>query len=334
MDTQRQQSAEAHSIQAHPWRERAERAIVVLAIVAVFSVVVMVLNYRFPALGVPHDATTIAQEAKTPGLAYVDALIHIYEAGMTPWLGNDRLWPTVFLDNPQNFQLGELEGVRYAARVLRDNLTRLRTTDLIDHDVEEAFTRLSIGPGSWMLPSAESQYDRGIAALRRYRARLAAGHAHFYPRADNLMELISQLNSLLGGANTRLYNCIGNFTTRLSEEMAGETAGGEHLMQAEVPWTEIDDQFYYARGVAYVYRELMVAVTQDFAPVLNERNAMSLAQSIVRDFLNYAQFEPWYIANGSFGSMWANHPYQLLGLLSQARERARSLNSMLTVTRE
>ena len=41
-----------------------------------------------------------------------------------------------------------------------------------------------------------------------------------------------------------------------------------------------------------------------------------------------------YVANGSFGSMWANHPYQLLGLLSQSRERARSLNSMLTVTRE
>lgn len=306
----------------------------VLATLVLATLVIMVLNYRFPEATPYNDGKVPAAAGQTPGLAYVDALLHVYEDGMKPWLPNDWLWPSALLDNPQNFQLGELEGVRYAVRVLRDNLTRLRTTDLIDHDVEEAFTSLSIGPRSWLLPSAESQYRRGFNALRRYRERLAAGQAHFYPRADNLMELVGQLNSLLGGSNTRLYNCVGDFTTRLSEEMSGETTDKQHVAQADVPWSAVDDQFYYARGVAFVYRELMAAVVQDFAAILIERNAMSLAQSILRDFLDYTQFEPLYVANGGFGSMWANHPYQLLGLLSQARERARSLNSMLTVTRE
>lgn len=314
--------------------------IVVLAAVVVFCAFEMVRNYRFPHFATKKDPAVAAEEAKTPGLAYVDALLYIYDEGMKPWLPNDKIWPTILLDNPQNFQLGELEAMRYGVQVLRNNLTRLRTTDLIDPDIDEAYTRFSNPPTDWMFPSAEARFKAGATALRRYRARLAAGQAHFYPRADNLMEMLSQFNSLLGGANTRLYNCVGNFTTRMSEEMQGEGRAtgtdGEpkHLMQAEVPWSKIDDQFYFAQGVAFGYHEIMVSVLQDFAGVLLERNATALAQSIVRDFLDYSQFEPLYVANGSFGSMWANHPYQLLGLLSQSRERARSLNSMLTVTRE
>lgn len=330
------------TIHASHHKGDAGRNLIVLVIGAlvVFCVFEMVRNYSFPKFSVRKDPAVAAEEAKTPGLAYVDALLYIYDEGMRPWLPNDKLWPTVLLDNPQNFQLGELEAMRYGVQVLRNNLTRLRTTDLIDPDVDEAYTRFSNPPTDWMFPSSEARFEAGANALRRYRAKLAAGQAHFYPRADNLMEMLSQFNSLLGGANTRLYNCVGNFTTRISEEMAGDGRAtgvdGEprHLMQAEVPWSKIDDQFYFAQGVAFGYHEIMVSVLQDFAGVLLERNATSLAQSIVRDFLDYSQFEPLYVANGSFGSMWANHPYQLLGLLSQSRERARSLNSMLTVTRE
>ncbi len=325
---------------SHHRGEGRSLVVVVVGVLLAFVAIEMIRNYDFPHFATTKDPKLVEEERKTPGVAYVDALLHLYDEGMRPWLPNDRTYPTVLLDNPQNFQLGLLEAMRYGVVVLRNNLTRLRTTDLIDPDVDAAYTRFSNPPKDWFFPSAEARYKAGAEALRRYRTRLANGQAHFYPRADNLMEMISQFNSLLGGANTRLYNCVGNFTTRTSEEMGGDTAQpvattpGSHLMQAEVPWSEIDDQFYYAQGVAFGYHEIMVAVLQDFAPVLAERNAAALAQSIVRDFLDYSQFEPLYVANGSFGSMWANHPYQLLGLLSQSRERARSLNSMLTVTRE
>ena len=38
-------------------------------------------------------------------------------------------------------------------------------------------------------------------------------------------------------------------------------------------------------------------------------------------------------ANGSYDTLWANHPYMLLGVLSQAREKGNSLISMLNVSR-
>jgi len=46
------------------------------------------------------------------------------------WMPNDVFWPTVLLDNMPNFQLGELEVVRYNVRVLRDRrpLTPFPTT--------------------------------------------------------------------------------------------------------------------------------------------------------------------------------------------------------------
>lgn len=303
---------------------------VLLALWLVSAPFVMVFNYGFPE---PSPRTgVVAEEGQPPGVAYVDALLRVHEDGMRPWLVNDRVMPTILLDNPQHFQRGELEAMRYGVRLLRDNLSRQRSTDAIDPDVEKAYNSLAISAESWWLPRAEGEYDKARRALERFRARLVSGHAQFHPRVDNLVELLKQMNSLTGGANTRLYNCIGDLEVRLSEETAEDPIlSGERVVDTDVAWSAVDDHFYYARGVAYVYREIMLAVLHDFRDVLEVRNGDELAESIVTDFLDHAQFEPLYVANGSYGSLWANHPYQLLGLLSQVRERSRSLISVLSV---
>ncbi|MBF0529038.1 MAG: DUF2333 family protein, partial [Deltaproteobacteria bacterium] len=139
------------------------------------------------------------------------------------WLPNNKLWPTVFLDNPQNFQLGELEAVRYSVRVMRDRLTRTRTTDKIDQDCEAAFVYFSNDPFKWILPSAESKFKAGVKSLRAYEERLANGQAEFYPRSDSLNDLLDQYTSLLGGVNTRLANAPRRSHKVLSEETSGDS---------------------------------------------------------------------------------------------------------------
>lgn len=312
--------------------------IVLLALYVVLTPAIMVASYRFPSLSTPPDAAAAGTEADdttqaaVPGVAYVDALLRIHDDGMRPWLPNDRVWPTVFLDNPQNHQLGQLEGLRYAVRMLRDHLSRQRTTDALDPDVEEAHSRLNIAADSWMFPRAEDEYEQAAKALRRYRERLLAGEARFHPRADNLVELLYQFNSLTGGANARLYNCVPDIKVRTSSEVIDDpNLRGERLMINPVSWSEVDDQFYYAQGVAYAYREVLLAVRSDFVEILQQRNADELLDSMLTDFLDLAQFEPIYVANGRFGSLWANHPHQLLSLLSQVRERSRSLMTMLDI---
>lgn len=266
------------------------------------------------------------------GVAYVDALIGCYEQHMTHWMVNDRIAPTILLDNPQNFQKGVRQGMLYGLRVLRDNLSRQRGTDVIDPDVDVAFQKFNISPEAWYLPSAEGEYRKGIEALRRYRERLINGKAPFHPRADNFAELLTSFNNLTGGANTRLLNCIPDVRERYSEETMGDpTSSGESVISTRVAWSEVDDHFYYSRGVALVFRDVMAAVNQDFSEILEQRNAQELSKGMVVDFLDVAQFEPIYVARGSFDSLWANHPFKLLALLSQVRERSRSLHTMVAI---
>ena len=291
---------------------------------------VMVASYSF---GQPSTITSSQREhANVDGVAYVDALIHCYESSMTHWMVNDRIAPTIFLDNPQNFQLGVREGVLYGTRVLRDNLSRQRSTDAIDEDVRLAHERLSYDPNHWIIPQSETSIREGIRHLRKYRERLITGQAKFYPRADNLAELLQQFNSVTGGANVRLTNCIPGAERKIGEETLGDpTLSGEEIVQTRVPWSKVDDEFYYARGVAFAYREVMVAINHDFRELLEQRNAQELSKSIVVDFLDRVQIEPIYVANGGLDSAWPNHPAKLLGVLSQVREKSRSLHTMVAI---
>ncbi|MEM7519138.1 MAG: DUF2333 family protein, partial [Planctomycetota bacterium] len=297
----------------------------------VITPAVMYACHSFPKLS-PRNSYP-AQSDQVAGVAYCDALLYCYEEGMADnWMVNDRLAPTIFLDNPQNFQLGMLEGMRQALRVLRESLSRQRSTDAIDEDADTAFSSFNFDPNSWLLPRTEAEYRKGMSALRNYRERLIAGKAGFYPRADNLSRFLLDMNSVAGGANNRLLNCIPDQRMRLSEETAGDPAtSGEQKVDVRVPWSTVDDHFYYARGVAFVYRETLAAVNHDFREILEQRNADEFSTAIVNDFISGTQFNPVYVANGRFESLWANHPYKLLGLLSQVRERTRSLRSMVTL---
>ena len=166
---------------------------IAVGILFVFIVFVMITNYKFPKY------FQTETDKKDTGEAFAQTLVTISDEMANRWLPNDfLLYPTRLLDNPQNFQLGELEALRYATRVLRDKLSRQRTTDKLDKDCESAFVLFSNDPFKFWLPSAEGRYQSGLIALEQYRNRLVSGDARFYPRADNLIELLDQFCSLLG----------------------------------------------------------------------------------------------------------------------------------------
>ena len=296
---------------------------VLVVVLAVASVVIMISNYRFP-----HFFDQEVQ-GETPGLLFTDTLITLSEEMADRWLVNDKIYPTVFLDNPQNFQLGELEAVRYSVRVLRDKLTRLRTTDKIDPDAEAAFVFFSNDPFKWILPSSESKYRAGVKSLKSYRARLAAGQADFYPRADNLDDLLDQYVSLLGGVTTRLSNAPRQKRQVLSSETAGDQfTTGEKYVDVDVPWTQIDDNFYYAQGMAYGLRQMLIAIKADFSNILEVKKADELLERTIH-VLDNSQFEPLIVLNGDRGSVFANHSLQLQSVLEDTRQKLGSLQDMI-----
>ncbi len=281
-----------------------------------------------PAKDVSGDA--VAGKTKPPaGVVFTDTLITMSNAMLESWLPNDVIYPSILLDNPQNFQLGQLEVIRYCTRVLRDKLSRQRTTDKIDPAADRAFTDFSNNPELWIFPSAESKFRDGVQALEKYRQGLIDGTSDFYPRADNLIELLDQLTSLLGGENTRLANAPPGWYLRLSEETAGDRyTEGEKLQRVKVPWTKIDDNFYRARGVAYALREVMMAVHWEFADILRLKRSTELLDNVI-DELALANFEPLVVLNGSRDSIFANHSLKLMATLEDVRQKLINLQHML-----
>jgi len=267
----------------------------------------------------------------SPGVVFTDVIIRLAEqelSGPGGWTPNDIFpSPAWLLDNKPNFQLGVLEAVRYSARAMRDSLARQRTTDTIDADCDQAFTSFSNDPHKWMMPSAEGKYAQGIKHLKTYSQRLQQGTASFYPRSDNLIQLLEQYASLLGGVNTRLLNASRTDVSRATYGAEEARSDGQERLQ-KVPWVKIDDNFYYAQGVGYGLCHLLQAMRAECAGVLRDKNAMIIMNEIVGS-LEEAYFEPAIITNGGKAGVLANHSNNLRVFLDDARQKSNSLISML-----
>jgi len=295
-------------------------SIVVLLVLVLFVIIVMIINCRKPGSIVLKDV-----DSKVKGANFIRINQALLEQMHKNWLPNDLFWPTVFLDNMPNFQIGELEVVRYNTRVLRDNLSRMRTTDKLDPHAEAVFTALSNDPYKWWFPRAEGKWELGYKKLESFYQDLLNGKSNFYPRADNLAQLLTQYASLMGGVNTRLINAPSDIkkTTSMEEQEKGG-AKSPSLVDIDIPWYRIDDNFYYAQGVAYALHESFKAIRVDFIDVLIDKNSVNLADKILEN-LGRCNFEPLLIFNGDPDSIFANHSLNLSGVFNDARQKINSL---------
>jgi hypothetical protein len=286
----------------------------------IFVLIVMVMNSIKP------DRITLGKlDRNVRGSAFIRVNQILTKQLYDNWLPNDLFWPTVFLDNMPNFQIGELEVVRYNTRVLRDNLSRMRTTDKLDPLAEAAFTALSNDPYKWWFPSAESKWKLAYESLEMFYRNLADKKSNFYPRADNLVELLNQYASLMGGVNTRLINAPRDMKTTLAvEDEPKGSAKGQKMVDINIPWFQIDDNFYYAQGVAYALYESFVAIRIDFIDVLKDKNSVKLVDKILEN-LKRCYFEPLFVFNGRPESIFANHSLNLSGVFNDARQKVNSL---------
>ncbi len=297
----------------------------------VFFVLLYLFNMAY--FSIKPDFFPVEKSIDLPkGVVFSDTIVKLIENelnGSGGWMPNDTpISPTWFLDNRPNFQLGVLEAVRYGSRVLRDNLSRQRTTDKIDMDCDKAFTSFSNDPYKWIMPSAEGKYKNGVEDLKRFIQRLKYGNASFYPRSDNLIQLLEQYASLLGGANTRLLNASRK-TDESSVLLSGNNEGEEKKPRFEkVPWTRVDDNFYYAQGIGYAMYHMFKAIRLEFASVLKDKNAEIIADEIIAS-LEESYFEPLIVTNGSKKGIFANHSSNLRVFLDDARQKINSLIRIL-----
>ena len=272
------------------------------------------------------------------GFATTTAIIEVTNTLLNKpggYLTNDKLPPSLFMDNVPAFEFGALQQVRDLALALRDDLSRSQSQSVEDVDLVKAQPALNYDNNSWIFPSTEGEYKKAVKHLRNYRMRLANPNsdAQFYARADNLNEWLKDVEKRLGSLSQRLSASVGQ--ERLNTDLAGDSAAKQSTAMSEIKqiktsWWKLDDVFYEARGASWALIHFLKAVEIDFEAVLEKKNALISLRQIIRE-LEQTQETIWspMVLNGSgFGTM-ANHSLVMANYISRANAAIIDLNKLL-----
>lgn len=273
------------------------------------------------------------------GFATANTLVVVMETLLDKpggYLSNDILPPGLILDDMPSFEFGALEMSRDLSLALRKDFSRSQSQSLENPYLKIAQPQFNIDHRSWAWPSSESEYEKGIEALVKYRDQLAdssqAG-AQFYARADNLRDWLNEVEKRLGSLSQRLSASVGQ--DRLNTDLAGDanakqsTNAPSHL-EVKTSWWQIDNVFYEAKGASWALLHFLKAVEIDFAGTLQKKNALVSLRQIIRE-LEATQHTVWspMILNGSGFGFLANHSLVMANYISRANAAIIDLNKLL-----
>ena len=315
---------------------------VVAAIVIFFSALGIYWSIEPSQFSVRANAEQLANEdgidTIVPGYITTATLYTVADTLLNKpggYIKNDITPPGVFLDNMPNWELGVLIQVRDMSRALRKDFSRSQSQSQEDRDLVIAEPQFNFDANSWILPSSEREYQRGIDKLRSYMRRLpdSQDNAQFYTRADNLTRWLGDVETRLGSLSQRLSASVGK--PRLNTDLAGDaqasqSTDAENMVDVKTPWHKIDDIFYEARGTSWALIHLLRAIEIDFADVLENKNATVSVRQIIRE-LEATQDTVWspLILNGSGFGILANHSLVMANYISRANAAIIDLRRLL-----
>ncbi len=318
----------------------------VLVLLILLGILVMGLSWGWSGAPEPFDVVARAKagakaDGQTMVVGYVttNTLIEVATILLDKpggYVSNDITPPGLFLDNITNWEYGVLTQIRDLSLVMRNDFTRSQTQSTEDTDLTIAQPKFNYDSDSWAFPASENEYREGIAALERYRARLAKRtdtDAQFYARADNLANWLQLVAKKLGSLSQRLTASVGQ--ERLDTDLAGDSEARQAKAASrdvfvKTPWLEIDDVFYEARGATWAMIHFLKAAEYDFGDVLRKKAALVSLQQIIRE-LEATQETVWspMILNGSGFGLMANHSLSMASYISRANAAVIDLRTLL-----
>ena len=320
---------------------KATRARKIKAITFLLALIYSALGFYWgiePQLPLKQDKL-VNTSAKIVGLETVAAAIDIAETVLSKpggYLFNDAFPPGIFMDNIPNWELGAMVQLRDMVRTLRNNMSRSQSQSTEDLNLVNAEGLFYFDNNSWILPSTEGEYKKGIKELLAYLNQLKDledQNTQFYARADNLTIWLSEVETRLGSLSQRLSASVGK--RQLDVGLAGDSAARQSTEATtektlKTPWLKIDDIFYEARGTTWVLIHLLKAIEVDFSEVLEKKNALVSLQQIIRE-LEPTQDTVWspMILNGSGLGFLANHSLVMGSHISRANAAIIDLRRLL-----
>ena len=247
-----------------------------------------------------------------PGERVAAALVAVMDHeldSVTGWRPNDFvLWgPRLFADNNANRQLGIILAVRETTRVFKDHLTKV-SSDQYDANLQEADTRFRNDAEKFWLPSAESQFKRGVQVLRDYVDGLHENPPRsklLNRRNVELIRLFQAWSDMLGDAHSSLY-------------------------RDDVSFVATDNVFYHAQGVAHVMVHVLRAVRVEYTAGFQNRPILdTLIEECAAALYQAATLKPLVVLDGGPASIFANHRRNLDAYVNEARQKMYSIREEL-----
>lgn len=314
--------------------------------IVTYVVVVLVLGILWsrtpPTFDVRENAQRLAKDDGTKlvvGSYTAATAVHIAETLLDKpggYLSNDVTPPGIYLDNIPNWEFGALTELRDLTDALRNDFSRSQSQSAEDKDLQLAQPQFNYNSESWILPSTESEYQKGLVALNRYFTRLADDRAYdgqFFARADNLAAYLQVVEKRLGNLAQRLSYSVGQ--NRINTDLAGESTAERSTSvpeqyQTKTPWNQVDDIFFEARGYTWALLHTLQSVEVDFASVLKTKNALVSLQQITRELKN-TQDTIWspMIMNGTGFGLVANHSLIMASYIARANAAIGDLRNLL-----
>lgn len=210
------------------------------------------------------------------GKLVADSIIHQmkYELNSTfGWSINDILFNSYFLDNRASRQYG----VYHATKVLMDlysmNIAKLGSNDKENQFLYSArLNQFAIDPRSFIFPSAESSYEKGIELVEKYKKSLDDGSGVYNCRTDDL---------------------YASFNVVVGENLLGYALG---LLQntQELAFYELDNKIYEVQGIVLVVRDFINTIYSLYPEINNKGNIENMTAAM--DYMNrICTYDPLYI---------------------------------------
>ena len=161
-------------------------------------------------ISLPDDAASLTENEK--GKLLIDSITHQmqYELGSTfGWSFNDIIFNKYFFDNRAYRQYGVYHATKFLVDLFARDFAKLGPSDKESDFLYRArINQLAIDPRSFMFPSAEGSYKKGLELIAEYKKSLDEGKGVYNCRSDDLYTAFNYVTgeNLLGYALGLLQN--------------------------------------------------------------------------------------------------------------------------------
>ena len=215
----------------------------------------------FPtAMPLSENAASLTENEK--GKILLDAITYQMRRELDStfgWTFNDIIFNRFFFDNRAYRQYGVYHATKFLLDLYSSQIAKLGSSDRESEFLYKArINNFAIDPRSFMFPSAEGSYKKGMKLLEQYKNSLDTGKGVYNCRTDDL---------------------YASFVTVTGENMLGYCLGLLENSQ-EMHFYELDNRIYEVQGICLVLRDFINTLYALYPEISAKNNAENMSAAM------------------------------------------------------